>query len=175
MPMQVFQYGSNTSVTRLNSEERLQGAARVLGLARTEACFDLVFAHFSPANGCAAAHLQAGGNHPVYGVLYEIPDERVLRPAPGRWRTLDDIENEGQAYFRTTIRVRLMSDAAQIREAITYLVMDPQPDQKTNISYVSHILTGLREQGAPPDYLAYVTRQAILSNPDIAGKLQDLS
>ena len=39
----VFQYGSNTSSSRLNSKERLQGDAKVLSVAQTVDNFEFDF------------------------------------------------------------------------------------------------------------------------------------
>jgi hypothetical protein len=102
----VFQYGSNTSVKRLNAPERLDGTATPLALAETVEHFDLAFTYQSKNNGCAAADLSVGGR-PILGVLYEIPEERVFRgrSASGA-RTLDEIEGESRAYRRSVIQVR---------------------------------------------------------------------
>ena len=76
----VFQYGSNMSVVRLNSDGRLAGDAKAVCVATTVEPFELVFSVWSKSNSCAAADLlpsSAGRN--VYGVLYEIPDFLLLR------------------------------------------------------------------------------------------------
>ena len=99
--MLVFQYGSNMSSVRLNSPARLQGEAVPLGLAITEDLFDLGFTVFSSQNGCAAADLTPDGSRRIVGVLYEIPESRVLRERSGGLRTLDDVEGEGVAYVRS--------------------------------------------------------------------------
>jgi len=43
----VFQYGSNMSVARLNSDDRLAGDAKVVCVATTIEPFDLVFSVWS--------------------------------------------------------------------------------------------------------------------------------
>ena len=101
----VFQYGSNTSSQWLNSSERLEGAARSLGLAYTQKSFDLAFTHYSSTNRCGTADLVPNGSRRIYGVLYEIPEDRVYRSSSTGPRTLDEIEGECSAYCRTQISV----------------------------------------------------------------------
>lgn len=61
----VFQYGSNTSGTRLNSQDRLRGDAKDLGLVCTEAPFELDFDVWSTSNACAAADIREGRGRPI--------------------------------------------------------------------------------------------------------------
>lgn len=173
MPL-VFQYGSNTSSARINSDARLQGTARDLGLALTEASYDLVFTYHCRNSDCAAADLQERGGRQCYGVLYDIPDERVFRSPSGTVRTLDDIECEGAAYIRTAISVFPAEGEIKAVGAITYIVRDPRPDLVTGLAFVSHIVTGLREHGAPQEYIDYVKAQALRSNPDLVATLASL-
>lgn len=53
----VFQYGSNTLSSRLNSETRLRGDARPIGAVYTEANFELDFDVWSDTNNCAVADI----------------------------------------------------------------------------------------------------------------------
>jgi len=53
----VFQYGSNCSATRLNSRERLGGAAIPIGIAETVEEYQLQFDVWSDGNNCAAADI----------------------------------------------------------------------------------------------------------------------
>jgi hypothetical protein len=158
----VFQYGSNTSTARLNSPERLGGAAHVVGLARTIDDYDLDFTYFSRGNACAAADL-VHGRQRIYGVLYDIPDDRVFRHL-GREtsKTLDQIEGNG--YHREEIGVELIQDGRQM-SATTYVVVDRKAGLKTTAHYVKHIVDGLRSHGAPPAYVEYVKRRAAANNP----------
>jgi hypothetical protein len=57
---------------------------------------------------------------------------------------------------------------------ITYSVRNTQPGLKTSLAYVSHILAGLREHGAPDEYVVYVKNRAIANNPDLATDLEQL-
>ena len=170
----VFQYGSNISPKRLNADDRLQKEAKPLGLANTIDDFELCFTHFSKENECATADLRPGVGRSIYGVLYDIPEDRVFREKGGGKRTLDHIEGEGTAYIRTEIAVILDGDQQNPINALTYLVKSPTENVKTCTSYVKHIIDGLREYSAPCDYLKYVKQQAAKNNPDIGTKLEHL-
>lgn len=171
--MLVFQYGSNTSTARLNSEVRLQGEAISLGLAITEESFDMDFTCFSRENGCAAADLIRNGARRIFGVLYEIPEQRVLRVRSDGLRTLDEIEGEGSAYIRTTVRVTRVQSEREPVEAVTYLVKTPRPGLRTCAGYVHHILAGLREHRAPEAYVAYVKERIVRNNPALVSVIRD--
>ena len=171
--MLVFQYGSNMSSVRLNSDARLQGEAVSLGLAMTNALFDMDFTYFSRENGCAAADLIENGSCRILGVLYEIPKRRVLRECSGGPRTLDDVEGEGVAYVRTAIRVMRTENEREALEAVTYLVKVPQAGFRTCAGYVHHILAGLREHRAPEAYVTYVKGRIVRNNPELAPVIRD--
>ena len=170
----VFQYGCNASSGRLNSAKRLDGAARVVGLARTQDSFDLSFTHFSGCNQCATADLVRNGSRPIYGVLYEIPDNRIYRSCSAGLKTLDEIEGECSAYCRRPISVVMAAPPHDSYEAITYIVKSPSADLRTSAEYVAHIIRGLREHDAPDEYVSYVKERAIDNNPDLANELKDL-
>jgi hypothetical protein len=168
----VFQYGSNASYDRINSPKRLDGAAKQFGLAHTRDCFDLSFTHFSRCNQCATVDLVPNGSRQIYGVLYQIPDDRIYRSCSVvDWRTLDEIEGEGSAYFRTRIPVVMADD---LYEPITYLVKTPSSGIKTSTKYVGHIIKGLREHDAPEDYITYVKKRAIENNSCLASELAEM-
>lgn len=160
----VFQYGSNTSSARLNSPDRLNGAATLIGLGRTVRRYDLAFTRQSERQGFAVADLVPGDSR-VYGVIYEIPDSRIYRDPKSRLMTLDQIEGEGRAYRRTPIEVERL-DSGEIAQMLTYLVIERTVGLRTSVEYVRHIVTGLREFGAPDDYVQYVKGRAIKSIPD---------
>ena len=112
----VFQYGSNCSMARLNSPERLRGDATPAGLAETVDNYELRFDVWSIGNNCAAADIVPEGDSTVLGVLYEVPDELMSRDtAPRGRRSFDAIE--GNAYERRSIRVKRKDGA--ILEAVT--------------------------------------------------------
>ena len=75
--MKVFQYGSNCDEGRLNAPGRLRGAARPIGKALTVENFELDFDVWSTTNGCAASDLISRGNSRAWGVVYEVPADRV--------------------------------------------------------------------------------------------------
>jgi cation transport regulator ChaC len=166
----VFQYGSNMSVTRLNSADRLAGDAKVVCIATTINPFELVFSVWSKSNNCAAADLlPSDAGRSAYGVLYEIPDFLLSRDTAeekGR-KSLDAIEGEGTNYVRTMIDV-VKSDGETVR-ATTYVVKNRQANLKTSAAYVSHILTGLREHNMPAEYCQYVQFKIIENNGDLRG------
>ncbi len=171
--MLVFQYGSNMSSVRLNSDARLQGEAISLGPAITEDRFDLGFTYYSEANGCAAADLTPNGSRRITGVLYEIPEERVLRERSGGRRTLDDVEGEGTAYVRTAIRVTDSKSERTPIEAVTYVVKTPRSRLRTCAAYVHHIFVGLREHQVPEVYVTYVKDRIVRNNPQLAPVIRD--
>ena len=170
----VFQYGSNASSERLNSAERLVGVATAVGLVRTKECFDLSFSHFSSCNQCATVDLVHNGSRQIYGVLYEIPDNRVYRSCSVGPKTLDEIEGECSAYYRARIPVVMAASPHESHEAITYFVKSPSAGIKTNAEYVGHIIKGLRDHHAPDDYVRYVKERAIENNPHLVSELDEM-
>ena len=168
----VFQYGSNCSEARLNSPDRLRGDARDLGLAETVDNYELDFDVWSTGNNCAASNLRLRGDAPAQGVLYEVPDYLMSRAtaAPRGRRSFDQIE--GPAYRRQAIRVKKRDGT--IVDAETYLVINPQPNQRTSADYVRYIVQGLRNHGADAAYIQKVKDIAARNNPAIAQQVQAL-
>ena len=157
----VFQYGSNLSTTRLNGPDRLNGGARVLGVAQTVERFHLDFTVWSHHNNCAAADLLADvTGRSIYGVVYEILDSLVF--GYHDHMTLDRIEHEGTSYRRQQIAVRVKGAEKPIF-VWTYRVIHPRVGLKTELDYVRHLLIGMEEHDFPSGYQAYVI-QRILSN-----------
>ena len=167
----VFQYGSNCSTQRFNSQDRLRGDAVPVGWAETVDNYQLEFDVWSVGNGCAASDIVLGGDAPVQGALYEIPDRLLSRKTtPIGRRSLDAIE--GNAYQRQTIRVRKRDGA--VVDALTYAVKTPARDLLTSVDYVKHIINGLREHGATNEYILRVKEIAAANNPSIAEGLRRL-
>lgn len=168
----VFQYGSNMSVARLNSADRLTGDAKLVCVATTVEPFELVFSVWSKTNNCAVADLlPSDAGRTAYGVLYEIPDFLLSRETArekGR-KSLDAIEGEGTNYVRAMIDV-ITDDGATVR-ATTYVVKNRQANLKTSAAYVSHILAGLREHNMPAEYCQYVQSKIIENNEDLRDAL----
>ena len=170
----VFQYGSNAWSQRINCAKRLDGAATALGLVHTKESFDVSFTHLSICNQCATADLVPNGSRQIYGVLYEIPDNRVYRSWSVGPKTLDEIEGECSAYCRARIAVVMASRPHELHEAITYRVKTPCAGIKTSAKYVAHIIRGLREHQAPDDYVRYVKERAIDNNCALASELKEM-
>lgn len=168
----VFQYGSNCSSERLNSETRLRGDAKSLGLVETVDPFELRFNVWSNGNGCAASDIVLSGRDPIKGVLYEVPDYLIsteTAASHGR-KSFDAIE--GPAYERQAILVRKTN--GETVEAITYVVRNPTPNLHTSVEYVGHIVRGLREHGADHAHIARVKRAAIQNIPALAKEIDAL-
>jgi hypothetical protein len=163
MPL-IFQYGSNCDTQRLNSPDRLNGEARCAGTAQTVEEYELVSNVWGNGNGCAASDLidAFGTGRHAWGVLYEIPEERIWRVKSRGQRTLEGIE--GDEYRNDTIRVR--SAALGGVEAITFLVIEAsrQNDLWTSAQYVGHIVEGLRSHGVPEEYVQSVIETALETN-----------
>lgn len=168
----VLQYGSNTSSARLNSQERLCGESRDLGLAVTEDEFELCIDVWSDQNDCAAADLRPGSGRAIWGVLYEVPYDLIARETAGNRKSLDAIE--GRKYQRRPIAVRRPDGTKVEGSVITYTVIEPEEGLRTSLAYVAHILRGLRDHGAPADYLTYVKRRAVANNPELAAAIEDI-
>ncbi len=94
----VFQYGSNMSSKRINSDSRLKGDASVIGVANAKKDFELVFDIDSKSNKCAAADITHVSGRRIWGVLYEIADRLICRDTSGARKSLDEIEGEGSNY-----------------------------------------------------------------------------
>jgi gamma-glutamylcyclotransferase (GGCT)/AIG2-like uncharacterized protein YtfP len=167
----VFQYGSNCSSARLNSEERLQGDAVIIGWAETIDNYELKFDVWSTKNNCAAANIVPGGDTRVQGVLYEIPDDLLDRnTAPRGRKSLDAIE--GKNYARKSIRVRKRDGDTVVAQ--TYVVTQPKDDLLTSAEYVNYIISGLREHGADEAYIDKVKNIAARNHPMIAKEVSAL-
>jgi|SRR5437867_167850 len=168
----VFQYGSNTSSSRLNSDDRLRSDATDRGLVCTEDSFELDFDVWSTCNDCAAADIRSGRGRPIWGVLYDVPDYLISRETAGSRRSLDAIE--GSKYGRRPIRIRWPNGTPVAGDVITYTVLSPEYGLRTSVEYASHIIAGLKEHDAPNEYLAYVKERVIANNPDLATKMDSL-
>jgi hypothetical protein len=170
----VFQYGSNTSTSRFNAENRLRGDARSLGAVYTEEDFELDFDVWSNGNKCAAADIISGRGRKVWGVLYEIPDYLIERETSGERRSLDAIE--GGRYERRKIALRHPNGSPVNKESITYVVRENerQTDIQTSLDYCRHIITGLREHNVPNEYIEYAKARMIANNPSLRGGLMSV-
>ncbi len=167
----VFQYGSNTLSSHLNSQDRLRGDARSLGLAYTVGQYDLGFTVYSKGNKCAAADLIRARGKKVWGVLYEIPDHLLSRGTAGKRKSLDAIEDEGNNYRRRKIRVCKGRAPKSPMTVWTYTVINKTKGLKTSFKYVQHILRGLHEHHAPSGYIEHVKVRILQNNPALRAQL----
>jgi gamma-glutamylcyclotransferase (GGCT)/AIG2-like uncharacterized protein YtfP len=170
----VFQYGSNCSESQINSEDRLRGDAKFIGIAQTVNDYQLAFDVWSTNRACAACDIVATPGTKLWGALYYVPDFLINRKTAGAHnrKSLDAIEGEGANYRRETIAVR--QDNGLLLTALTYRVRNPKPDLKTNLEYVRYIVMGLRERGVREDYVGLVKKLAATNNPAIGMAIDDL-
>ncbi len=166
--MLVFQYGSNMSSARLNSEKRLAGDAKHVGVAYTKEDHEFHFPVWSQGNNCAAASITPSPTgRKIFGVLYEVSESLVDRQkakAIDR-KPLDAIEGEGTNYSRTTIEVLLEDNTIVL--ATTYVARSCETEVKTNKGYATHILNGAKENNAPDEYIDYLILRITNNNPDL--------
>ena len=156
--IKVFQYGSNCNEERFNSPKRLCGAARLLGKAQTIEFFRIAFDVWSRKNNCAASDLIPGGENKAWGILYEVPDDRIDGRRTDGCRTLAQVE--GNNYEKKCIQVTYEGKPVT---AVTFLVKKDQRvcDKATSVEYVGHIVKGLRDSGVPEEYVLHVINVAI--------------
>ena len=155
MPL-VFQYGSNCDTGRLNSTDRLAGAARDLGRVQTVENYDIAFNKWSARGGYAAADLikpRRGGRR-VWGVLYQLSRSafaqlKTIEGPSYRASRITVEDTRGVRMRGTTFRVRRMKRRGQVA---------------TSADYVGHIVHGLRAHGVPEDYIQHVVDVAIGTN-----------
>lgn len=161
----VFQYGSNCSTARLNGKDRLDGAAIPIGITQTVEDYALAFDVVSDINKCAASDIVKTPGKKVWGVLFDVPDDRISREtSPKGKKSFDAIEAD--RYRRHWIQVRRPNGS--VVTALTYVVKCPEQGLQTNLDYVRHIVVGLREHGVPDDYIREVKAIAAANNPAIA-------
>jgi hypothetical protein len=170
----VFQYGSNTLSTEINGNKRLCGDAKFFGVAETVEDFELSFDVWSKRRCCAASNIIRMPGRKVMGVLYEVPDYLLSRETakPHSRTSFDEIEGEGSNYKRDYIDV-CRSDG-QIIRALTYTVIQPRKDLRTDANYVRLILAGLREHGISEDYIVRVKALAVANNSEISTEIENL-
>jgi hypothetical protein len=58
--------------------------------------------------------------------------------------------------------------------ALTYVVRNPVVGLRTNIQYVDHIVSGMRERGVAVEYIATVKALATANNPASASEVAAL-
>lgn len=170
----VFQYGSNCLEKEINSTNRLNGAAKFIGIAKTIENYKLVFDVYSKNRGCAASDIIKSGNKPVWGVLYYVPNKLLCKKtAPSGTKSFDEIEGEDTNYRRHWLPV-CCPDGEQFI-ALTYVVKKPKkPKKKTSLEYVTMIIKGLREHKVPEGYIKEVKKIVAKHSPRLTKKIQNL-
>lgn len=163
----VFQYGSNTSSERINSNDRMRGDACPVGIAYTEDDFELEFTVWSHGNQCAAANIVPDSGRKIWGILYEIPDYLIRRETSRNRRSLDAIEGECRNYHRTIVALRYPNGLPVERGAIVYVVPNRTSGLRTSLEYARHVIGGLLEHNVPGAYIEYVKERVIANNPDL--------
>lgn len=171
----VFLYGALMPSARLNSPNMLDGIAAPMGPARTVGSFDLDFSCRNPQYACATATLTPNPHtgRPIFGGLYDIPDDRIYRTT-AEAPSLDGLAGEGETYQRSNIDVVLLGLEDRPFAALTYLARAPEVYVKTELHYAMHLFAGLREFNAPDEYLRYVRFRVIRTNPKLADALEKL-
>jgi hypothetical protein len=168
----LFQYGSNMSSRRLNSAQRLGGAATPIGRARLDG-WGIRFDLYSETNKCAVTDIRRSHAEHVWGALFCVPRELVIAPS-GRSR-MDEIEGAGKGersnYRRETIYARR---GRYLVQAETYVGTAPARHrfnraspvkQRVSKKYFAYLIKGSRENRLPKSYVAYLKRQAGGSTP----------
>lgn len=164
----VFQYGSNLSEENLNSKERLNGAAIKRGIVFTVSNYELDFNIWSKTNNCAVANLTPNKGREIWGVLYSISDDRIFRSLCETGKTcLDKIEGEGFTYRREFIQVAYPNGNCIKENVITYFGINGKTGLRTSKEYVSHIISGLKSNDIPQDYVNYVIEKITQNNFEI--------
>ena len=138
----VFQYGSNCSATRLNSRERLGGAAIPIGIAETVEEYQLQFDVWSDGNNCAAADIVKTEGKKVWGVLYEIPSDFVRGKREDKRKTLQQIEGKSYGAIRICLR-----DTCGIEQRATTFVARKRTVEAASRQAWSMCVISLRDSG----------------------------
>jgi hypothetical protein len=57
---------------------------------------------------------------------------------------------------------------------MTYVVKHKQIGLRTSLVYVKHIITGLRDNNVPDEYIDYVKTRVIANNPGLEMDIKEL-
>jgi gamma-glutamylcyclotransferase (GGCT)/AIG2-like uncharacterized protein YtfP len=148
---------------RINSQNRLKGKARFVGLAVKKG-YRLSFTHTNKEGVGTADIVEADTSNYVIGCLYEIPE--------GMLQQLDKIEGvKSGAYKRfKTVVTKLdekLTELAEQPNPITYVVVSKEEKPKTNAEYANHILQGIITQRMGKSYFEKIKKVIIENNPSI--------
>ncbi|HEV2223487.1 MAG TPA: gamma-glutamylcyclotransferase family protein [Candidatus Acidoferrales bacterium] len=164
----LFQYGSNMNPDRLNSKERLDGAAEFIGVAKLPG-WGIRFDLYSEGNDCAVTDIVPNKRETVQGALYRVPYRTVIGPRGQRSR-MDEIEGAGLGkrsnYKRQ--KVSVLSHGKRV-EARTYIgtvlgrkrfLRRSDDDRRVSEDYFDHLLVGARRFHFSDRYIVYLRKQA---------------
>lgn len=164
----LFQYGSNMNPARLNSANRLNGAADVVGVAKLKGWgirFDL---YGELAQGGVTDIVRSAKEY-VDCVLYRVPYRLVIAPRGQRSR-MDEIEGAGLGKRSNYKRLKLWVWKNRKKvEARTYVgtvagrkrfLRVSRDDRRVSDKYFGHLLAGAKRFKFSKRYVAYLRRQA---------------
>ncbi len=166
----LFQYGSNMDPDRLNSADRLNGAAHEIGAARLKGWgvrFDL---YGERAQGGVTDIVRSAKEH-VEGVLYKVPCRLVVAPR-GERSAMDLIEGAGlgkESNYKP-LKLSVWRGGKKI-EARTYVgtvlgrkrfLRRSVQDRRVSKNYFGYILNGAKRFRFPASYIAYLRKHADL-------------
>ncbi len=167
--IKLFQYGSNMNPARLNSEERLQGAAVVIGMARLWG-WGIRFDLYSGGNNrCGVTDMVQRPQEHVDGVLYEVP-YRLVVASRGQRSRMDVIEGAGLGrdsnYLQRKVLVSIKGGTVEARTYVgtaagrDRFLRCPVEDRRVSRDYFAHVLRGARLFRLSAKYISYLRRQA---------------
>ncbi len=166
--LKVFQYGSNMNPERLNSSERLDCKAHIVGVARLEE-YGIRFDLYSVGNKCGVTDIVTAETEHVLGVLYDVPIRLVVAPA-GKRSKMDEIEGaqpDGTGNYQRN-RVNVVVGKRNV-SAVTYVGTDAgrrrfirktAAERRVSEEYFEHLRLGAQTFRFPPEYRAYLEQQA---------------
>jgi Gamma-glutamyl cyclotransferase, AIG2-like len=164
----LFQYGSNMDPDRLNSSERLDGAAEVVGIARLTG-WGIRFDLYSETNRCGVTDIIPSAREYVEGILFQVPYSLVVS-AKGQRSRMDEIEGARRGkkgnYKRLKVLVEMggkkiwaLTYVGTVLGRRRYLKVSAE-DRRVSDAYFNHLLIGARQFSFSADYVAYLQRQA---------------
>ncbi len=149
---------------RLNSPERLDGAAKFAGLA-IKSGHKLAFTHTNRDGVGVLDIVKSSPKDHVIGCLFEIPEEKL--------RKLDSIEGVNSGSYRRLNNFMVKKLDVSLNETgenigvITYEVVNKELSPRTNSEYANHILEGIREHKIGIKYFLKVRDVILENNPNI--------
>ena len=164
----LFQYGSNMDPDRLNSADRLNGTAEVVGVARLPG-WGVRFDLYSEGNRCAVTDIVPSAREHVDGVLYRVPYRSVVAPR-GERSPMDKIEGAKRGkesnYKRRKIwvwrngkKIEARTYVGTVAGRMRFLTRSVR-DRRVSGDYFGYVLSGARRFELPARYIAHLRRQA---------------